>query len=141
MGDEAEVVSDWNDDTAFFDSWSDECGNFMYKEYHDTKRFMAGIHRDASISKYRERLRKQRRKLVRKKEERYIENKQAKVGIELRCPGHGCGNTFVKKSYQQAFCCTKCKDSFWNKRTEFYGYRKQVDIPKEEPSTIEQETL
>lgn len=54
MGDEAEVVSDWNDDTAFFDSWSDECGNFMYKEYYDTKRFMAGLHRDASVSKYRE---------------------------------------------------------------------------------------
>lgn len=86
-------------------------------------------------------MRKQRRKLVRKKEERYIENKQAKVGTELRCPGHGCGNTFVKKSYQQAFCCTKCKDAFWNKRTEFYGYRKQVDIPKEEPTTTEQETL
>lgn len=141
MGDEAEVVSDWNDDTAFFDSWSDECGNFMYKEYYATKRFMAGLHRDASVSKYRERLRKQRRKLVRKKEERYIENKQAKVGTELRCPGHGCGNTFVKKSYQQAFCCTKCKDSFWNKRTEFYGYRKQVDISKEEDTTTEQETL
>ena len=141
MGDEAEVVSDWNDDTAFFDSWSDECGNFMYKEYYDTKRFMAGLHIDASVSKYRERLRKQRRKLVRKKEERYIENKQAKVGTELRCPGHGCGNTFVKKSYQQAFCCTKCKDSFWNKRTEFYGYRKQVDISKEEDTTTEQETL
>lgn len=141
MGDEAEVVSDWNDDTAFFDSWSDECGNFMYKEYHDTKRFMAGLHRDASISKYRERLRNQRRKTIRKKEERYIENKLAKVGTELRCPGHGCSNTFVKKSYQQAFCCTKCKDSFWNKRTEFYGYRKQVDIPKEEDTPTEQETL
>ena len=138
MGDEAEVVSDWNDDTAFFDSWSDECGNFMYKEYYATKRFMSGLHRDASVSKYRERLRKQRRKLVRKKEERYIENKQAKVGTELRCPGHGCGNTFVKKSYQQAFCCTKCKDAFWNKRAEFYGYRKQVDIPKEEDATTEQ---
>lgn len=24
----------------------------------------------------------------------------------------------------------KYKDSFWNKRTEFYGYRKQVDISK-----------
>lgn len=59
----------------------------------------------------------------------------------MRRPGHGCGNTFVKKSYQQAFCCTKCKDSFWNKRTEFYGYRKQVDIPKEEDATTEQETL
>lgn len=35
MGDEAEVVSDWNDDTAFFDSWSDGCGNFMHKEYHE----------------------------------------------------------------------------------------------------------
>ena len=22
----------------------------------------------------------------------------------------------IKKQYSQAFCCTQCKDSFWNKR-------------------------
>ena len=141
MGDEAEVVSDWNDDTAFFDSWSDECGNFMYKEYYDTKRFMAGLYRDDRIRRRNERRRKYMRKGVRKGEERYIKAKQAKVGEEIRCAGYACGKSFVKKSYQQAFCCTKCKDNFWNKRTEFYGYRKQVDIPKEEPTTTEQETL
>lgn len=141
MGDEAEVVSDWNDDTAFFDSWDDGCGNFDYEEYYDTKRFMAGLHRDASISRYRTRLQKQRRKTIRKQEARYLEAKQAKVGELIRCAGHDCAKPFVKKSYQQAFCCTKCKDSFWNKRTEFYGYRKQVEIPKEEDKPAEQETL
>lgn len=141
MGDEAEVVSDWNDDTAFFDSWDDGCGNFDYEEYYDTKRFIASINRDASISRYRTRLQKQRRKTIRKQEARYLEAKQAKVGELIRCAGHDCAKPFVKKSYQQAFCCTKCKDSFWNKRTEFYGYRKQVDIPKEEDKPAEQETL
>lgn len=141
MGDEAEVVSDWNDDTAFFDSWDDGCGNFDYEEYYDTKRFIASINRDASISRYRTRLQKQRRKTIRKQEARYLEAKQAKVGELIRCAGHDCAKPFVKKSYQQAFCCTKCKDNFWNKRTEFYGYRKQVEIPKEEDKPAEQETL
>jgi hypothetical protein len=102
---------------------------------------MAGLHRDASISRYRTRLQKQRRKTIRKQEARYLEAKQAKVGELIRCAGHDCAKPFVKKSYQQAFCCTKCKDSFWNKRTEFYGYRKQVEIPKEEDKPAEQETL
>lgn len=141
MGDEAEVVSDWNDDTAFFDSWDDGCGNFDYEECYDTKRFIASINRDASISRYRTRLQKQRRKTIRKQEARYLEAKQAKVGELIRCAGHDCAKPFVKKSYQQAFCCTKCKDNFWNKRTEFYGYRKQVEIPKEEDKPAEQETL
>ena len=48
--------------------------------------------------------------------ERYNINKSAKVGEELVCPS--CCETFIKVSYQQAFCKTKpktqCKDKYWN---------------------------
>lgn len=48
--------------------------------------------------------------------ERYKINKTAKVGEELVCPS--CCETFIKESYQQAFCKTKpktkCKDRYWN---------------------------
>ena len=44
----------------------------------------------------------------------YKINKEAKTGTEITCPV--CGTKFIKKQYSQAFCCTQCKDSFWNKR-------------------------
>jgi hypothetical protein len=48
--------------------------------------------------------------------EAYRVAKQAKVGDTVRCPS--CGTSFVKSTYQQAFCKTKggtvCKDRFWN---------------------------
>ena len=47
---------------------------------------------------------------------RYNANKSASVGCKLFCPS--CGSTFVKNSYQQAFCKSKpktvCKDFYWN---------------------------
>ena len=42
----------------------------------------------------------------------YNANKLAKVGDEIMCPV--CKNTFVKKYYQQKFCCNECKVKFWN---------------------------
>src|SRR5690606_11818778 len=43
--------------------------------------------------------------------------KATKTGNECKCPG--CGNTFKKKSYHQAFCPNKgrhtCKDRYWNR--------------------------
>lgn len=39
-------------------------------------------------------------------------NKSAKVGSLCQCPT--CNKPFVKKSYQQAFDSTKCKDGYWN---------------------------
>lgn len=45
-------------------------------------------------------------------EEVYNKNKASKVGEEIVCPS--CKNILIKKSYQQAFCCTKCKDRYWN---------------------------
>lgn len=46
----------------------------------------------------------------------YRKVKSAKVGETVVCPS--CGTSFVKSSYQQAFCKTKpktvCKDKYWN---------------------------
>jgi hypothetical protein len=46
----------------------------------------------------------------------YIKNKQAKVGTKIQCAENRCRNVFIKKSYQQAFCCTKHKNQFWNRQ-------------------------
>ena len=65
----------------------------------------------------------------------YEKAKQAKVGERVRC-GCGCGNRFVKTSYQQAFFRNKgrnnCKDRYHNRtagRVErtLERYRKSVD--------------
>ena len=45
-------------------------------------------------------------------------NEKAKVGTECRCPM--CGKKFVKKVYQQKFCCIKCKNNYQNKRQVYY---------------------
>lgn len=42
----------------------------------------------------------------------YDLNKKAKVGETICCPT--CRKKFRKKSYQQAFDKTKCKDRYWN---------------------------
>ena len=46
----------------------------------------------------------------------YEANKAAKVGETIVCPI--CHEQFRKKSYQQAFCSTKCKDDFWNNKKD-----------------------
>lgn len=43
---------------------------------------------------------------------RYNKVKDAKIGEEISCPV--CGKVFTKKTYQQKFCCTKCKNKYWN---------------------------
>lgn len=42
----------------------------------------------------------------------YKKAKASKVGEVIKCAC--CGKEFVKKQYQQAFCCGRCKDRFWN---------------------------
>ena len=44
--------------------------------------------------------------------ERYDENAKKKVGKIIQCPG--CARLFLKKTYHQKFCCTRCKDYYWN---------------------------
>lgn len=56
-------------------------------------------------------------------ERHYKANKKAKVGSKIICAGPKCNKRFVKKSYQQCFCCTKHKDQFWNRREAYFGVR------------------
>jgi len=57
----------------------------------------------------------------------YVMNRKAKkTGDKCLCPGPKCNRTFVKKSYQQAFCCKKCKDQFWN-RVRFWRDEAKVE--------------
>jgi hypothetical protein len=46
----------------------------------------------------------------------YLRNKNAKVGETITCAENRCTKKFKKKSYQQAFCCTKHKNQFWNRQ-------------------------
>lgn len=57
----------------------------------------------------------------------YETNKKAKVGSEITCPI--CGAKFIKRQYSQAFCCTKCKDSYWNAKKDRHsvGYYENYD--------------
>jgi hypothetical protein len=42
----------------------------------------------------------------------YQNAKQAKVGELLTCPT--CAEPFRKKTYNQCFCASGCRDTFWN---------------------------
>lgn len=46
--------------------------------------------------------------------QQYKAAKAAKVGDVVKC-AH-CGKEFVKRYYQEVFCCPKCKDDYWNKK-------------------------
>lgn len=50
----------------------------------------------------------------------YLTNKNAKVGKAIICAENRCKIKFIKKSYQQAFCCTKHKNQFWNRQRLMY---------------------
>ncbi len=71
--------------------------------------------------------------MAKKKIKRYDINKSAKVGTEIICPV--CGKMFIKKSYQQAFCSTECKDKYWNQKRKDNGYFKQYNL--EHPERLE----
>lgn len=66
-------------------------------------------------------------KKISKRKERYNTNKSSKVGDECVCPI--CNSKFTKKHYAQAFCCTKCKDAYWNAKKDRHraGYYKEYD--------------
>lgn len=58
----------------------------------------------------------------------YEAAKAAKTGTDCKCPG--CGTTFTKKSYQQAFCSNKgrnnCKDKYWNRASDERSFRAKI---------------
>lgn len=64
----------------------------------------------------------------------YEENKAAKVGETIRCAV--CGTEFTKKQYSQAFCCSVCKDKFWNDKGDRHGscYYEEYDAKDKERS-------
>lgn len=49
----------------------------------------------------------------------YQINKEAKIGDTIKCANTLCRKTFTKKSYQQAFCCSICRNKFWNRQRQF----------------------
>ena len=64
---------------------------------------------------------------ISKRKERYNTNKSLKVGDVCICPI--CNKEFTKTHYAQAFCCTKCKDAFWNAKKDRHraSYYKEFD--------------
>ena len=60
------------------------------------------------------------------KQSQYNVNKSAKVNSQIVCPV--CGKSFIKKSYQQAFCCGYCKDTYHNRRRTDNGYFRRYNI-------------
>ena len=64
---------------------------------------------------------------ISKRKERYNTNKASKIGDECVCPI--CSAKFTKKHYAQAFCCTKCKDAYWNAKKDRHraGYYEEYD--------------
>lgn len=56
-----------------------------------------------------------------KKKGLYKTNKAAKVGETIECPV--CHRKFTKRQYSQAFCCTQCKDKFWNSKGDRHNYK------------------
>lgn len=64
----------------------------------------------------------------------YKTNKSAKTGDLIKCPV--CGAEFKKKIYQQVFCCSKCKDAYWNKKDRHKnGYYREYN--KKHPERYE----
>ena len=60
----------------------------------------------------------------------YRENKSASVGVEVECPV--CHGRFVKKYYQQVFCCKDCKERFWNGTRKSNGYFRRYNMSRPE---------
>lgn len=62
-----------------------------------------------------------------KRKAQYTANKAAKVCDTIICPI--CGAEFVKRQYSQAFCCSECKDEFWNAKGDRHrpGYYEDYD--------------
>lgn len=74
----------------------------------------------------------------RKKSHRKLQyelNKASKVGEFITCPV--CGEEFKKKSYQQAFCCTKCKDAYWNNKKDRHRSGYYTEYNRKHPERYE----
>lgn len=70
-----------------------------------------------------------------KRQLQYETNKVSKVGETITCPI--CGEQFEKKTYQQAFCCTKCKDVYWNNKKDRHKKGYYTEYNKKHPERYE----
>ena len=77
--------------------------------------------------KYETNLNKTTMRKITKRKERYLANKALRVGDICVCPI--CGKEFTKTHYAMAFCCSKCKDAFWNAKKDRHraGYYEEYD--------------
>lgn len=64
----------------------------------------------------------------------YKFNKTAKVGTTIVCPI--CGETFSKRQYAQAFCCSECKDKYWNTNSDRHSKGYYTKYNKEHPERL-----
>lgn len=64
----------------------------------------------------------------------YKFNKTAKVGTIIVCPI--CGETFSKRQYAQAFCCSECKDKYWGKKGDRHSKGYYTKYNKEHPERL-----
>lgn len=104
-----------------YDSWFEDEDNERYDSCFEDED-------DDSFAKCggRKKFEAKRQKGVEDDEKHYLKNKKAKVGTQITCAGPLCNKHFKKVQYAQAFCCSKCKDQFWNRREAHYGYRKPI---------------
>ena len=56
----------------------------------------------------------QRTSLPTSKKSAYIQAKRGKVGESIKCAN--CGHFFTKETYQQKFCCDRCRVRYHNRR-------------------------
>jgi ribosomal protein L37AE/L43A len=70
-----------------------------------------------------------------KRTKQYQENKSMPVGSLLTCPV--CGEQFTKKQYSQVFCCSHCKDKYWNDKGDRHdpSYYEEYDNARPERKT------
>lgn len=59
---------------------------------------------------------------ITQRKKQYMLNKSLKVNDELTCPV--CGTKFIKKQWQQAFCCNECKNKYWNDKGDRHKDKK-----------------
>lgn len=65
----------------------------------------------------------------------YKFNKSAKVGTTIVCPI--CGEMFTKRQYSQAFCCTDCKEKYWNKKGDRHSKGYYTNYNNEHPERLD----
>ena len=73
-------------------------------------------------------------KKIKDRIELYLKNKSAKVKESIVCPI--CLTNFIKKQHSQAFCCSSCKDKYWNDKKDRHSPNYYHKYNKKHPERI-----